>query len=166
MSAPIRITGLPELMAKLDRPAWAERPVRDLHDTWRFFVERGAKGKAPVWRGQLRRSITSERDDARLPRWSRVGTNLPYAPAMEGGTGLLADLPGGTGTRHWPPTAGVAPWARAHGMAPFLVARAIGRRGGLRPRRFLRGAAEEAERRLPRWLGECALAIERAAGAS
>ena len=35
-----------------------------------------------------------------------------------------------------PPIAAIAPWARRHGMNPFLVARAIGRRG-IKPAPFL-----------------------------
>jgi len=159
MTATIR--GLSELNAKLNAPYLVGDPGRNLGERWGSFVERGAKAAAPHWRGHLRRSLTHEVDPASPPKYARAGTNIPYGPAMEGGTGLLADLPGGKGGRHWPPGAALDPWARAHGfLSGYQVAAAIGKRGGLKPRRFLRNAAAEAEGRIPGWMAQMAKEIE------
>lgn len=100
-----------------------------------------ARINAPVDRGRLRASITS------LAEWRGdilegvVGTNVEYAPYMEYGTGRLTDGEGGKGGRHWPPGAALDVWARRHGFASGrIVAEIIGRRGGLKPRQFLRKA--------------------------
>ena len=55
--------------------------------------------------------------------------------------------PGGKGARHWPPSDALELWAKRHGFGEgggYLVARAIGLRGGLTPRRYLRGGLQES----------------------
>ena len=82
-------------------------------------VERRAKQLVPVDRGGLRRSISSKP----ISLGASVGTNLPYARAVEFGRGA--------GTTP-PPVAPIAAWLKRKGGDPrlaFVVARAIGRRG-------------------------------------
>ncbi|MGK3946155.1 hypothetical protein ABK046_48370, partial [Streptomyces caeruleatus] len=43
---------------------------------------------------------------------------------------------------HNPPPSALAGWAARHGLNPYAVAKAIAKRGGLRPRRFFRDALE------------------------
>lgn len=81
-------------------------------------IEGDAKGLVPVDTGNLRRSITHEVSAQAGGVVGRVGTNVPYGRYVEEGT-----------RPHWPPVAAVAGWARRHGIEPFLVARAISRRG-------------------------------------
>jgi len=166
------LRGFDELHRKLRYPTWASRPMGALLDRWRFATERGAKGnikRGPggwLWKGGTRRSLTSERDQSTFPHWARVGSNLQTARWGEFGTGLLSEDPEASRKRHWPPAAALEPWARAHGFGPgggFLVARAIGRRGGLAPRRFLRDAADASEKRIPGWLAQAGRDIEQAA---
>jgi phage gpG-like protein len=162
-----KLIGADALHRKLTRPTWLTGPAGAFLDAWRFFVERGAKGRAPVWRGHLRRGITSERDQAAFPLWAAVGTNVPYARPMEFGTGTQSDDPAGGGGRHWPPGQALEPWARAHGgLSGYADAAAIGRRGGLRPRRYLRDAADEAEGKIGTWLSQMARDVERRAEAT
>jgi hypothetical protein len=163
MSAELR--GADELHRKLTRPTWLTGPAGAFLDRWRFAVERGAKRLAPFWRGHLRRSITSERDPSSFPVWAKVGTNAPHARPMEFGTGTLSDDPASGGGVHWPPAQALAPWATAKGMNPYAVAAAIGKRGGLKPRRYLRDAADEAEGKIGTWLSQMAGDVERQAGA-
>lgn len=134
--------------------------TRHFLEKWGETVVTFAKPKAPVNRGQLRGSLTHEEDDAVIPRWGRAGTNVDHAIFMEGGTGLLADLPGGKNTRHWPPASALAPWAASHGTTGAAVAAAIGRRGGLRPHRFLREGFEDAQHSIPNFLQQAADEIE------
>ena len=68
---------------------------------------------------------------------------------MEFGTGLLSEDPKSRRQRHWPPAAALDLWAKRHGFASgAIVARIIGRRGGLKPRRFLRDAFESNRQRI------------------
>jgi hypothetical protein len=157
-----KIHGLDKLERKLRYPTWAAGPAGRLLDKWRFSTERGAKANIRrgiggwLWKGGVRRSLTSERDQATFPHWARVGSNLQTARWGEFGTGLLSEDPDSKKTRHWPPTEALRPWADAHGMDAFLVARSIGRRGGLEPRRFLRNAADASEKRIPGWIATAA----------
>ena len=119
------------------------QPMRRFFTKAAIAVQSGAKERAPVDTGRLRSSLTFEVDSRPLPLWAKVGSNVSYAPFMEYGTGLVTDGKGGGNKRHWPPSGALDLWARRHGIASgFLVARAIGRRGGLKPRRFLRGSFE------------------------
>lgn len=187
MEAHSKILGVPELMQRLTRPEWAEVPMQRFMDRWRSFVTLEAKEHAPRWRGQLRRSITSQRDRRKMPRWARVGTNNPAAKPMEFGTGLLSDAPDSKHRRYFPPPAALDAWAIAHGFHAersdtaarsavgllgadrqttaagtygVLVSQIIWKRGGTKPRRFLRNAAEEAEKKIPGWLEIAANEIE------
>lgn len=157
----VKVHGLKAAVGKMNAPRLVGSPVRRMLDRWAIGTQGRAREKAPVDMGRLRNSIAKEIDPSPLPRWARVGTNVHYAPAMEGGTGLLADLPGGSGVRHWPPGNPLDPWARRKGFASgHQVAGIIGRRGGLRPRRYLRGAAEESRPRIPGLVARCAREIE------
>lgn len=170
MSDPVRIHGLPDLLKKLDAGLGVPEAAAGLLDRWRFFVERRAKGNIKrgsggwLWHGGTRRSITSERDQSHFPTSARAGSNLDTARWGEFGTGLLSEDPESAGRRYFPPPQALEPWARAHNWNPYLLARHIYQKGGTEPRRFLRNAADEAERQIPGWLGGMARDIERTAG--
>lgn len=161
--------GSADFIRKMRYPKWAAGPAGRFLDRWRFSVERGAKAnikRGPggwLWKGHDRRSLTSERDQAFFPHWARVGSNSRTLRWGEFGTGLKSEDPTATKKRHWPPSSALDPWARAHSTTGFLVARAIGRRGGLEPRRFLRDAVKDSERRIPGWLATAAREMEREA---
>lgn len=124
-------------------------------------VERSAKKVVPVDTGHLRRSITHEVKAAPGGVVGKVGSNVPYAKAVEFGTGLLSEAPDGKGGRHYPPPAALDGWAIRHGFhtgsrsdaagdvaaSPgslgWMISQMIGRRGGLRPRPYLRPAIKE-----------------------
>lgn len=163
--ATVEVRGLPELLRKLDANRLAGKPARNLLNRWRLFTEAEAKRGAPVWRGQLRRSITSEIDDGPLPRSARVGTNAPEAKPTEYGTGLLSDAPDSKHRRYRPPGAALEPWARSHGfLSGEEVAHIIYKKGGTKPKRYLRNAAEASEKQLPVFVGLMAREIESQAG--
>lgn len=115
-----------------------------------------AAREMPVDTGNLRASMRYEVGSVDgVPLWAAVGTNVEYAPYMEYGTGLLCDGPNPSGRRHWPPAAALDVWARRHGFeSGAQVAVAIGRRGGLRPRRFLRNSFDRSQQRIVRILRE------------
>lgn len=177
----IHVQGVAELLNKLDAAVLAGKPWRNFLNRWALSVERKAKQGAPVWRGQLRRSITHEIDAGELPRYARVGTNAPHGEPMEFGTGLLSDSPSASHRRHFPPPAALDAWAISKGFHTSsrkvaltdasaspgtfgkIVSDIIGRRGGLKPRRYLRNAVDEAEAKIPGWLQLMAQEIEQGA---
>lgn len=182
MSDVVRLYGDKDLIKKLTPEKIAGAPARRFLNQWRLFTEREGKKNAPVWRGQLRRSITSEVDSGPFPKGARVGTNTPYARPMEFGTGLLSEDPSSSHRRHFPPPQALDAWAIAHGFhvgsrasatadareSPgtygLIVSRMIYQRGGIKPRRYLRDAKKSSEAHIPQWLGEMAANIERQAG--
>jgi len=118
MSLSIKVSGDESLAARLDPAKALGGPFRRMLDRSGITVVNRAKPNTPVWQGRLRASIAHEIDPAPIPLWATVGTNVVYGPFVEEDT-----------RPHWPPLAAIAPWAQAHGMDPFLVARAISRRG-------------------------------------
>lgn len=137
-----RIKGLKETIGKLD-PSLIAQPARDFFTKIGITIQGRARENAPVDTGRLRASITYEVDSRQVPQYVRTGTNVFYGPYMEFGTGKFAV--GGGGKRHWPPGEALGVWAQRHGFASgFQVARIIGMRGGLKPRKYLTSAAEDS----------------------
>ena len=138
----IRVEGFEQLVASLRDKGLLGEPMRRGLTGAAFFIESEAKKRAPVDRGLLRAGITNEVDTAPIPQWARIGTEVAYGPFMEFGTGRNSDGPSPKSS-HSPPGAALAGWGARHGGASgFAIAAAIRKRGGLKPRRFLRGAIE------------------------
>lgn len=135
------IRGLEEAQAKMKQTA------NDIHggDTYAAMNEaanlvmRDAKILAPVDSDSLRASITPEvRTDGKTLE-GVVGSVLTYAPYMETGTGTPAGH-----APHYPPPDALETWASRHGFKNGMaVARAIWRRGGLKPRAYLQTAFDQ-----------------------
>ncbi len=122
-----------------------------------LFVLRDSKKNAPVDTGRLRSSIQSS--IRRKTIFGRgvvgvVGSNVEYAPFME------------LGTKHtkMPPIQALEGWARRHGMNTFVVAQAILKRGGLKPRHYLLNALIKNEAKIVNALGKSVTAIIRTNG--
>lgn len=63
---------------------------------------------------------------------------------MEFGTGLLSDSPRSSRQRHFPPPDELDNWAYRHGFkSGWAVSLAIYRKGGLKPRKYLRNATRD-----------------------
>lgn len=174
------LSGAEQLQRDLDSGRLFGPAVRTILERYTRFVVRKTQQRAGEsrYQGHTRRSYTSEVDSAEFPQWGKAGSNLPTAEFMEHGTGLLSDSPRSSGTRHWPPAAALEEWAakkqipkrnEAGEVIGILdgadVAKIIGTRGGLAPRRWLRDSAEEADGRVPGWLQQAASEIEKGPGA-
>lgn len=152
MPIDITITGLDETRRKVEQVATDlhGRPMLDGMRQATLLVERDAKRAAPVDTGRLRASIASQVRVEGTSVTGVVGSNVVYAAAVE-----LGSRP------HFPPPGALSAWASRHGgMNPYLVARAISRRG-TRPRHFLKGAFEQNKARITRILGDTVSAIVR-----
>lgn len=148
MSEGLTITGVEEFISRLS-PTLLDKPLRRLLTRAAMYAQGSARERAPVDTGLLRSSIAYEIEAGEAPLWAKVGTSVFYAASMEYGTGTQNDGEGGGG-EHWPPSGALSEWAHRHGIPNgFLAARAIGRRGGLRPRRFLRGGLADLLDKMP-----------------
>ena len=85
----VEVQGLDKILAKIDDIASGETIKQRLGIAC-ALVERAAKEKAPKDNGELRRSITSKVEDT----VGIVFTPLEYAPYVEYGTGLFAEVAG------------------------------------------------------------------------
>lgn len=176
----IRIIGLEDLHGKLQEPEWVERPARRFLESWGSRVEREAKanvsnlGRGPgSWldTAETRKSLTHEVDNAALPLFARAGSNLMKARWGDLGTGLLSEDPESPKRRHWPPASALERFVakkqpkdrEGRLLTAADVARAIGMRGGLAPRRFLRDADETVAAELPGMVKDFAKDIEKEA---
>jgi len=138
-------------------------------------VAGGARTLAPVNNGPLRASINAQviQDPTKVYVESSVGSNLSYTPYMEYGTGLVHDHPNWGRKRHVLSYKALMGWARnklgggsERQVTAFAiaVAKKIMKRGGLLPRRFLRGSLERLEPRITADAQRLVADIKREAG--
>ncbi len=156
MKIKIGIQGEKELLAEIDKATEeVKNKVLELLENAAHVVEGEAKKKSPINLGALRNSIHIEKIWEGNKREFRIGTNLEYAPYMEFGTGLLADYPSEKKKRHAPfspeAIAALTKWASDHRFedpdsAAWAIAFSIYKRGGLRPRVFLRNGFQEGKK--------------------
>jgi hypothetical protein len=97
-----------------------------------LLVEGDARRGVKRDTGRLQSSITHRVSGGGANLTGEVGPSVKYGLFVERGR-----RPGRP-----PPVSAVAGWARRHGVSPYLVARAIGRKG-VRPRPFLLPAYEK-----------------------
>lgn len=172
-----QIQGLEELLADLDNPTWVAEPARRFLSKWGQAVQRESVTNIGTgiggWKdtGEVRRSITHEVDNDPFPLWARAGSPLDKARWGEYGTGLLSEDPESAKSRHWPPADALDAWAAKKkievqtpdGGSRILtgkdIARIIGMRGGLEPRRFMRDAVKTVDPRIEIWIDELAADI-------
>jgi HK97 gp10 family phage protein len=108
-----------------------------------------AKRLAPVDTGRLRSSINAQVEFRGTEIRGMVGTAVFYAPFMEFGTGKAGDPAVPHKAGHWPPGKALGTWAKRHGFkSGYQVATIIGKRGGLRPRKYFRPALEKNKARV------------------
>lgn len=149
----VEVKGVRDLMRALDPGRIIGPPLRAYLTAGILRVEEEAKPLIPRDTGYLARSLQSSVQDTE----ATLRTNAPHALYVHGPMDGRRKR-----TRpHWPPIAAITPWARRHGMDPYLVARSIARKGTpLVP--FLTLAVRQARPYL-RQLQSLARAIERKA---
>lgn len=89
MSVEVKVEGAKELVVKLEKMADAAKITSGL-TKGALLVERAARENCPKGTGELRRSITSKVEDTT----AIIYTPLEYAPYVEYGTGLFAEVSG------------------------------------------------------------------------
>ena len=148
-----KVEGLKNLAERLDYSGSFNNSLGRYVQSAGETVAGTARSFAPVDNGTLRSSINSQFTNPEPGLFiATIGTNVSYAPYMEYGTGTQHDHPNWPRNPHTVSPRALLAWATrklrgsASGLTAetlaFLVARAITRQGGLKPRRFLRGAME------------------------
>jgi hypothetical protein len=154
----VEVEGLPELIRALRGNAGLAKPLEQALNQIGLEQLSESVRAAPRNFGKLQNSIKFEVDRSPLPGFVRVGTigsgRPAYAAYMEFGTGLVHDHPSWPRKRHIVPAGALTLWAKRVGAEAGPVARAITRRGGLEPRRYLRGPFEANRTRYVRLISE------------
>ncbi len=140
----IEIKGLERVTRKLSRDLIAG-PLRTFFKKAAITVQSEVRNRTPQDIGKLVNSINYSIDDGALPLWAKIGPDAKpgsalwfQARAMEFGTGRMGQPGVSHKSKHWPPSVALDVWARRHGFeSGAQVARIIGKRGGLRPRKFM-----------------------------
>jgi HK97 gp10 family phage protein len=114
--ADIRIDGIDEVNEKLKGLIDIQKLTASMGKAC-ALVERSAKQKAPKGTGELRRSITSKVELEGTNPIGVVFTPLEYAPYVEFGTGLFAEL-GGRQDVPWSYQDDKGEWHSTSGMKP------------------------------------------------
>jgi len=150
----MKVEGDEDLERKLHRVVLFGKPLRKFWNRVVITVQKFARKHSPSDRGTLRNSIHYEVSSDQIPMRAEVGTGLFYAPFQDQGTGTQAL--GGGKSRHFPPGDALQAWAERHGFqdkeradgtvlsAGWQVARIIGRRGGLRPKEFMKKGLDDS----------------------
>lgn len=160
----IQVRGLDQIVRALDLERDAVDVLREYIDAAATVVAGEARRRAPVDVGLLKSSISQQTKIEGQKVTASIGTNVrkngkPYGAYMEFGTGLVHDHPSWPRKRHVVPPAALMGWAERKGRGGTfhdaeVIADAITRRGGLLPRRYLRGSLEQYEGQIVRNLGE------------
>lgn len=159
--AGIEWVGEDKLKLKLTQKLFAEPTRRFLRKGVGFGKQR-VRTRSPKDTFRLGGSFEDKVDGSSFPMWGSVSSNAPSARPMEWGTGLLSEASDSKHQRHFPPGPALDGWAQRHGFENgWAVARAIAKRGGLRPRRMLRDAWEDLRGRLPGFVKQMAQDVER-----
>lgn len=159
----VQIKGLDALSRKLQPTRLVAGPARRFLSRGAVAIQGPARRNAPKDRGRLASSINFEVDPAPFPRYARIGPNIRtgggggvdnYAAAQEFGTRPF-----------WPPREQLEAWGRRKGLSPgqvYGVRKAIATRG-IKPKRYMRDAVEEARPKIEGYVIVLAREIEEAA---
>ena len=161
MQVKVEVKNLNELVLALRDNAGLAKPMEQAFKRIGLEQVSASRRGAPVDTGLLRNRITYEVDSSPFPNFVRVGTigkgGANYAAYMEFGTGMAHDHPNWPKKPHEPSPAALQKWAQRKSRGPknfnaFSVAAAITKRGGLEPRRYLRGPFERNQRKYVMYL--------------
>ncbi len=181
------LRNLTQVLESITDARYVGEPLRRFLNKWAYAVHRGTVRNFERGPGgwidtaETRRSFAVAIDPSSVPLYARVGSGLDKARWGDYGTGLLSEDPNSNKQRHYPPAKALDGWAERKQIQirvgtnkngePIYriatgadIARMIGRRGGLAPRRYLRDAAERVEEQIPAWIRELVADIERTAG--
>lgn len=146
----VKIVGIDDNLDRMTVDRLLTGPMREFFWDAGQDAVRTAKSNAPAWTGELRESYGLGLDKKNSPpefviigprRAEPTGHLFWKASVAEYGSGVFATLGHRRHDRHSPPPDALEGWALSHGFdSGAAVARAIARRGGIRPKRPLHRA--------------------------
>jgi hypothetical protein len=145
-------SGLAQI-AKITDPKQVYTIMMTWYDRGTKLVAAELKARTP---SRIRGKVRIKVDGFRPPRWARIDVNSPLARLIEGGTGRLGDPAFKHSQNFFPRVTGKGGIMENMGLPKpqaFLVARAISRRGGNRPKPFIRPAYEAVKGQLDQLMG-------------
>jgi hypothetical protein len=143
-------TGLDEALRQLN-PQQAYTALNLWFDRASKLVRDELKERAP---GSLKSKVYIRLDTLRPPRWARISVKSPLTWLIEGGTGSQGNPAFRHVARHWPSTSGIMTATGLPEPQAFLVARAIGLRGGNKPRPFIAPTYEATKSQVEAMAGQ------------
>ena len=144
----VSVTGLDELIRKVNDPALLGEPLRGFFTKSALTIQRNTQLLTPVDTGRLRASETFTIDSSPIPLWAQIGTNVTYAPFVEEDT-----------RPHWTSVKNLIGWAHRHGINPYAIQRKIAKYGTKGKHMFRRGF-EQSRDAIMGYLTETAKDIE------
>ncbi len=157
----VRLEGLEELLVKLDGRFLLATPIRgafqNIGNTVEAQAKRNASGRPgpKVRTNRLRSSITHRVDNALIPKWVEIGTNVEYAWPLESGH------PQEVG--RYVPIYGVSRITSGEFKGKYEVTRGLGKRlvkPWVQAYPFLFPALDQSRGKIEGFLGDAAKAIE------
>tara|TARA_B100000287_G_scaffold166760_1_gene157299 strand:- start:1610 stop:2146 length:537 start_codon:yes stop_codon:yes gene_type:complete len=129
----VKIIGAKQLRRRLDSANLLLKPLRTYFNSTGMVVAKEAKKHAPSDTGKLKDSITFSpiAQRGRLPAGVSIKSNVKYASYVHGfmdGKFRLSE-PWSRSKPHWPPVSALVGWSKRKGLNPYLVARAIAKKG-------------------------------------
>ncbi|QDP60628.1 MAG: hypothetical protein Unbinned1469contig1000_7 [Prokaryotic dsDNA virus sp.] len=148
---------------RLELNALAGVALRNFFSAYGQTITVKAKQTAPSWRGNLRGSLTfdMEKSAGGFVQGIVLYSRSPYALYVHGyyDQRVRMSKPWSRSKPHYPPVSALKDWADDHGISPYAVQQAIGRKGTpLIP--FFKIAIRDSEVEKKALLAGTALAVE------
>lgn len=128
-----KLLGANQLRKRLDLANLTLKPLRTYYNATGHVVVKQAKKEAPKDRGKLRAGIEfkSLGTRGRIPAGVKVRSTAPYSSYVHGfmHKSFRQSQPFNRTKPHWPPISAISGWAQRKGINPYLVARAIAKKG-------------------------------------
>lgn len=128
-----KLTGANQLRKRLDLKNLTLKPLRNYYTATGMVVVKRAKKEAPKDTGFLKKEIGFKPigTRGRIPAGVRIESNAKYSSYVHGymHQNFRQSKPWSRSRPHFPPVSALTGWSRRKGINPYLVARAIARKG-------------------------------------
>ena len=126
------VTGFNQFKGRMELNALAGAALRNFFSQYGQLLTVEAKKNAPKWKGNLRGSITFKHVGmGGFPDGIDLFSRSPYALKVHGNFNANVNLkePWSRSKPHFPSISDLQEWSDDHGISPYVVQQAIGKRG-------------------------------------
>jgi hypothetical protein len=150
MDITVTVTGMDELIKKVNDPDLIGQPMHDFFEKSTISIQNEVRTLTPVDTGRLWASIIATVDPSPVPMWGQVTTPVQphYGKDVEYGT-----------VAHYPPIAALIDWAHRHHVNPYALQKKIGLYG-TKGRFMFQTGVQNSLSQIEAFLKEAARAIE------